>query len=98
MAKLTIWERISKAFYSAKTLGGQVRILLRDETVEFLLKSSQVNFKRGDLVFENGNDKIAVGIDSSKLAGPHAYVRTFNGQDACSVPKICWTDIPTITI
>lgn len=96
--KKTIWERISEAFYTAKTSEEQVLILLRDETVNSLLKSSEVKFKNGDFVFTKSNDWMAVGIDSSKTAGPHAYVRTFNGQSTCAVQKIDGTDNIKITL
>lgn len=94
----TTCERISEAFYAVKTSGVQGVILLRDETVESLLRSSQVNFINGDLVFEKCNEEIVVGIDSSRLKGPHAYVRTFNKQYTCAKPRIDVSGIPAITI
>ncbi len=97
MEKKTTWERIRTAFYIARTSGEQALILLRDETVSDLLSSSQVSFC-GDLLFEQGGEKIAVGIDSSRIAGPHAYVRTFNGQPTCAVPKLDAIEIQTLTL
>lgn len=96
--KETLWERISEAFYKAKTSKEQILILLSDEDVDSLLRSSAVNFKNGDLIFEKCGDKIDVGIDSSKIKGPHAYVRTFNNQSTCAVQKIDDMDIRKITL
>lgn len=94
----TKWERIGEAFYTIKNSGEQGIILLSDETVNLFLKSSRVNFINGDLMFEKCNEEIVVGIDSSRLAGPHAYVRTFNKQYTCAKPRIDVSGIPAITI
>lgn len=82
------FERIRTAFYEAKTANEQRVILLKDETVDSLLKYTDVKFSNGNLVVKDQEDTITIGMDSKFIMGPHAYLQTFNNQWTCAAPRV----------
>lgn len=82
------FERIRTAFYEAKTANEQRVILLKDETVDSLLKYTDVKFANGNLVVKDQEDTIEIGIHSNDIMAEHAYLQTFNGKWTCAVPRV----------
>lgn len=82
------FERIRTAFYEAVAAKEQRVILLKSETVNLLLKCTDVQFVHGNLVIKDQDDTIVIGIDSKFQTEPNAYLQTFNGKWTCAAPRV----------